>query len=303
MTTIGIVALIILMLLPALWLILSVISILDSGLYRTRKAKPLTADLNQTGNRIIAIGHSTVLIQLDGLNIITDPVFSTHILGFTKRHIEPGIPFKKLPKIDAIIISHEHDDHFDKATLKKFDKNIPIIIPEGLKHGITKLGFKDIRGLKWWEKTEIGELKITAAPTKHFLSHIISCVIEGTKTIYFAGDAGLSDYFKEIGEKFNIDIAMLPMGAYRPFLSFIIPHFSKYSEKVHIIPKDIPIVREWLKAKVVIPIHWDVFKISYSVDFIEKPGKKMKEIIRKQNLASKIKILEPGEIFDLKINH
>jgi L-ascorbate metabolism protein UlaG (beta-lactamase superfamily) len=62
-------------------------------------------------------------------------------------------------------------------------------------------------------------------------------------------------------------------------------------------------VREWLKAKVVIPIHWDVFKISYSVDFIEKPGKKMKEIIRKQNLASKIKILEPGEIFDLKINH
>ena len=301
MLTIGIIAIAILMLLPILWLILAVISVLNSVFYKIKKAKPLTIDINQAGNRIVSIGHSTVLIQLDGLNIITDPIFSTHILGFTKRHIEPGIPFKKLPKINAIIISHEHDDHFDKATLKKFDKNIPIVIPEGLKHDVMKLGFKDIRGLKWWEKTEIGGLRITAAPAKHFLSHIISCVIEGTKTVYFAGDAGLSDYFGEIGKKFNIDVAMLPMGAYRPFLSFVIPHFSKYSEKVHIIPKDISMVQEWLKAKVVIPIHWDVFKISYSVDFVEKPGKKMKEIISKQNLDSKIKILEPGGILDLKI--
>ena len=301
MLTIGIIAIAILMLLPILWLILAVISVLDSVFYKIKKAKPLTIDINQAGNRIVSIGHSTVLIQLDGLNIITDPIFSTHILGFTKRHIEPGIPFKKLPKINAIIISHEHDDHFDKATLKKFDKNIPIVIPEGLKHDVMKLGFKDIRGLKWWEKTEIGGLRITAAPAKHFLSRIISCVIEGTKTVYFAGDAGLSDYFGGIGKKFNIDVAMLPMGAYRPFLSFVIPHFSKYSEKVHIIPKDISMVQEWLKAKVVIPIHWDVFKISYSVDFVEKPGKKMKEIISKQNLDSKIKILEPGGILDLKI--
>jgi len=301
MLTIGIIAIAILMLLPILWLILAVISVLDSVFYKIKKAKPLTIDINQAGNRIVSIGHSTVLIQLDGLNIITDPIFSTHILGFTKRHIEPGIPFKKLPKINAIIISHEHDDHFDKATLKKFDKNIPIVIPEGLKHDVMKLGFKDIRGLKWWEKTEIGGLRITSAPAKHFLSHIISCVIEGTKTVYFAGDAGLSDYFGEIGKKFNIDVAMLPMGAYRSFLSFVIPHFSKYSEKVHIIPKDISMVQEWLKAKVVIPIHWDVFKISYSVDFVEKPGKKMKEIISKQNLDSKIKILEPGGILDLKI--
>lgn len=301
MLTIGIIAIAILILLPVLWLILAIISVLDSFFYKIKKAKPLTIDINQAGNRIVSIGHSTVLIQLDGLNIITDPVFSTHILGFTKRHIEPGIPFKKLPKINAIIISHEHDDHLDKATLKKFDKNIPIIIPEGLKHGIAKLGFKDIRGLKWWEKTEIDGLKITATPAKHFLSHIISCVIEGSKTVYFAGDAGLSDYFKEIGKKFNIDVAMIPMGAYRPFLSFIIPHFSKYSEKVHIIPPDVPLVQEWLRAKVVVPIHWDVFKISYSVDFVEKPGEKMKEIIRKQNLASKIKILKPGGILDLEI--
>lgn len=303
MITIGLIAVAVLTALPALWVILALISILDSGFYKIRKAKPLTIDINQAGNRIIAIGHSTVLIQLDGLNIITDPVFSNHILGFNKRHVEPGIPFKKLPKINAVIISHEHDDHFDKATLRKFDKSIPIVIPEGLRHGVAKLGFKDIRGLKWWEKTEIGGLKITATPTKHFLSHIISCIIEGSQIIYFAGDAGLSDYFKKIGEKFNIDIAMIPMGAYHPFLSFIIPHFSKYSEKVHIIPRDIPVVQEWLKAKVIIPIHWDVFKISYSVDFIEKPGKKIREIIGKQNLGSKIKILEPGQIFDLKIHH
>lgn len=116
-----------------LWIGLTVVLSLDSAFHETRKAKSLAIDINSPGNRIVPIGHSTVLIQLDGLNIITDPIFSNRILYFSKRYVEPGIPFEKLPKIDAIIISHEHYDHFDKATLKKFDKNIPIVVSKGLK--------------------------------------------------------------------------------------------------------------------------------------------------------------------------
>ncbi len=277
------------------WIGLTVVLSLDSAFHETRKAKPLAIDINLPGNRIIPIGHSTALIQLDGLNIITDPIFSNRILYFSKRYMEPGIPFEKLPKIDAIVISHEHYDHFDKATLKNFDKNIPIIVSKGLKNKVENLGFKDIREIEWWESAKINSVKITAVPVKHFLSHASSYVIEGTKTVYFAGDTGLNGYFEEIGKKFKIDAALLPMGAYRPHLSFI-PGFSESMRRVHMNPEDIPVAQDQLKAKVVVPIHWGVFKIT--AEPIEEPREKMEQIINRQNLDSKIKILEPGETFN-----
>lgn len=287
-----------------LWIGLIAVLSLDSAFHETRKTKPLAVDINSHGNRIIPIGHSTVLTQLDGLNIITDPIFSNRILWFSKRYVEPGIPFEKLPKIDAIVISHEHYDHFDKTTLKKFDKNISIIVSMGLKNKVADLGFQDIREIGWWEYTKIKSTKITAVPVKHFLSHASSYVIKGSKTVYFAGDTGLNGYFGEIGRKFNIDVALLPMGAYRPYLSFI-PAFSSSMRKTHMSPEDIPVAQNQLKARVVVPIHWGVFKIT--AEPIEEPRQKMEEIIKQQNLDSEtsgeqsrtIKILAPGEIFVL----
>lgn len=275
-----------------LWIGLTVVLSLDSAFHETRKTKPLAVDINSTGNRIIPIGHSTVLIQLDGLNIITDPIFSYRILHFSKRYIEPGIPFEKLPKIDAIVISHEHYDHFDKATLKRFDKNVPIVVSMGLKNKVEKLGFEDIREIGWWDSTKLNSVKITAVPVKHFLSHASGYVIEGAKTVYFAGDTGLNGYFEEIGRKFNIDAALLPMGAYRPHLAFI-PGLASSMRKTHMSPDDVPVAQNQLRAKVVMPIHWGVFKIT--AEPIEEPHQKMEAIIKRQNLESKIKILEPGE--------
>lgn len=224
----------------ALWIGLTIVLSLDSAFHETRKAKLLAVDINVPGNRIVPIGHSTVLIQLDGLNIITDPIFSNRILWFSKRYVEPGIPFEKLPKIDAIVISHEHYDHFDKATLRRFDKKIPIVVSMGLKNKVAGLGFQDIREIGWWESTKLNDIKITAVPVKHFLSHASSYVIEGTKMVYFAGDTGLNGYFEEIGRKFNIDIALLPMGAYRPHLAFI-PGLANSMRNVHMSPEDVPV--------------------------------------------------------------
>lgn len=275
------------------WIGLIVVLSLDSAFHETRKAKPLAVDLNSLGNRIILIGHSTVLIQMDGFNIITDPIFSNRILRFAKRYVEPSISFEKLPKIDAIVISHEHYDHFDKATPKKFDKDIPIVVSKGLKNKAEHLGFKDIREIGWWESTKINSVKITAVPVKHHLSHPSSFVIKGAKTVYFAGDTGMNGYFEEIGQKFDIDVALLPIGAYKARLAP--PGFDL--RRVHMNPEDAVIAQEQLKAKVVVPIHWGVFKIT--AEPIEEPRQKMEEIIKQQNLGSKIKILEPGEIFNL----
>lgn len=278
---------------PVLWMGLIVVLSLGSAFHETGKAKPLAIDVNLPGNRITLIGHSTVLIQLDGLNIITDPIFSERILRFAKRYMEPGIPFEKLPKIDAIVISHEHYDHFDKPTLEKFDKNIPIIISKDLKNKAANLGFQDIREIGWWESTKMNGIKITALPVKHHLSHPSSYIIEGTKTVYFAGDTGLNGYFEEIGQKFNIDVALLPIGAYKAHLAP--PGFDL--RRVHMNPEDAIIAQDRLKAKVIVPIHWGVFKIT--AEPIEEPRQLMEEIIKEQNLDSKVKILEPGETLNL----
>lgn len=276
-----------------LWISAILILSLDSAFHETRKAKPLAVDLNSHRNRIVPIGHSTVLIQMDGFNIITDPIFSNRILRFAKRYVEPGIPFEKLPKIDAIVISHEHYDHFDKATLKKFDKNIPIVISKGLKDKAVNLGFQDVREIGWWESAKINGVKITAVPVKHHFSHPSSFVIEGAKTVYFAGDTGMNGYFEEIGQKFNIDVALLPIGAYKARLAP--PGFDL--RRVHLNPEDAIAAQEQLNAKVIVPVHWGVFKIT--AEPIEEPRRKMEEIIKKQNLESKIKILEPGETLNL----
>lgn len=246
-------------------------------------------------NSITYIGHATVLIRLDCANIITDPMFSDYIgLGwFAKRYIEPGIKFEKLTALDAILISHEHYDHLDKTTLERFNRNIPVVISQDLADEIKELGFIDVRGLKWWESTTIKGIKITATPAQHIASHCLGYIAEGSKTIYFAGDTGLFDGMKEIGKKFTVDCALLPIGDYYPRFWFI-PGLKKLTRERHMAPGDIPAAIEMLRTKLVIPIHWGTFKIS-GTDLYE-PIKWLNEIINEKKLEEKVFILKHGEI-------
>ncbi|MFA5806215.1 MAG: MBL fold metallo-hydrolase [Melioribacteraceae bacterium] len=244
-------------------------------------------------NSVTYIGHATVLIHLDDLNIITDPIYSTYMSILAKRHIESGIDFEKLPAIDAILISHEHWDHLDKSTLGKFPKNTPVIISKGLGDKIQKLGFTDVRELSWWDSTQVKQATIIAVPVKHILSKPSGYIIKhNNQTVYFAGDTGLSDHFREIGNKYSIDIALLPIGDYYPRLWFI-PGFTKMTRQRHMAPGDVPEAINMLKSKIVIPIHWGTFKISGTG--LNEPIEWLNEIIDKNKLEDKIKILKHGE--------
>ena len=243
---------------------------------------------------ITYIGHATVLIHFKNINIITDPVFSESInFGLSKRYVKPGIPFERLPKIDAILISHEHSDHLDKPTLRRFSKNIPVIISRGLDKRIRKLGFNDVRDLSWWENTEINNALITAVPAKHRLSKPSGFVIEhNNKVVYFAGDTGLSDGFKEIGQRFKIDVALLPIGDYKPHLWFI-PGFKNGMRAQHMAPGDIPEAIEILQPKMGISIHWGTFKISGIG--LDEPVEWLRKIIQERKLKGEVFILNHGE--------
>lgn len=268
---------------PLIWLL---------GIFNMNTSFQINIDSDQNSNRIVYIGHATVLIQLDNLNIITDPMFSEHIGYFARRYVESGIKFENLPPIDAILISHEHPDHLDKPSLKRFPKETVVIVSKGLGERIRKMGFKDVREMSWWQITKIKEVTITATPAKHIFSKSSSYVIEGSRNIFFIGDTGLFDGFKEVGKRFKIDMALLPIGDYHPRLWFI-PRFSKMTRDRHMAPDDIPDAIEMLQTKMVIPIHWGTFKISGTG--LNEPIERLKKIINDKGLEEKVFILNHGE--------
>lgn len=244
------------------------------------------------GNSITYIGHATVLIRLETLRILTDPMFSDSIGGIAKRHVEPGISLEKLPPLHAILISHEHPDHLDRASLEQLPKDVPVILPKGLGRRVRALGFMDVRELNWWDRTTIQYGTITATPARHLFSRVASYVIEGSRTAFFAGDTGLFDGLRDIGRSFQIDLAVLPIGDYRPRLWFI-PGFSTLTRKRHMAPEDLPAALDMLRAKIAVPIHWGTFKISGTA--LHEPIEDLQQVMAAAGLEGRVVILQHGE--------
>jgi L-ascorbate metabolism protein UlaG (beta-lactamase superfamily) len=249
-------------------------------------------------NSITWIGHSTVLLHLDKVNIITDPMYSDFILIFAKRYFEPGLEFETLPHIDAIVISHEHYDHFDKATLKRFNKNTPIIISYGLGERLKEIGFSDVRELKWWKSTRINGTTITAVPARHGEAKVSSYVVEGSKTVFFAGDTAFFEAFNDIGRKFDIDVALMPISNYK--LRSGIKWLDNIHAKIHMSPADFPEAIKALHAGLAVPIHFGTFRNEGFLELpLEEPPRCLREVVKKNHLENKVKILDIGEQFEI----
>ncbi len=180
------------------------------------------------------IGHSCFLIRLPGLSVLTDPVFSERCSPFSfvgpKRVRDPGIALEALPKIDLVLLSHNHYDHLDVASLQKLRRRFPgmrIVTSLGNAKFLAGKGLPGAVELDWWEAHGLGETRITATPARHFAARTlwdrnetlwVGFVLEhrGTK-IYFAGDSGYTKFFSEIGARLGPpDISLLPIGAYEP---------------------------------------------------------------------------------------
>ncbi|MEP6611884.1 MAG: MBL fold metallo-hydrolase [Mucilaginibacter sp.] len=223
-----------------------------------------------TGLRITLIGHSSLLIEIDGKRILTDPVWSERV-SFSryfgpKRFFEPPIPLEDLPPLDAIIISHDHYDHLDKNTIKFFaGKHIPFItslkVGQHLKNWGVERNF--ITELDWGDSTMLGDdCNITATPARHFSGRGIlgrnetlwsSFVIKGhTHNIFFGADSGWFPGFKEIGGAFGpFDLTMLEIGAY-----------GQYWPDIHMGPDNASNAHLALKGKLMMPIHWGTFNLA-----------------------------------------
>ncbi len=227
-------------------------------------------DFNEGGKvRYFHINHATVLIQMDGKNILTDPVYFKRASPFSwagpKRYREAGIPFEFLPRIDAVVISHDHYDHLDINTLKRLrDRDDPVIYA-GLGHQgfLKKFKLHNTTELDWHQNDKLGPIDITFTPALHWSNRAFSprktlwggYIIKGSSTIYFAGDTAYGKHFTEAKEQYGpIDLALIPVGAYTP--RFFMLH-------VHMDQQQAAQVHQDLEAKESYAVHWGTFQLTH----------------------------------------
>lgn len=240
-------------------------------------------------NAAVFIGHSTVVVRLDEQNFLTDPFYLKR-LYILKRHFPPGVPLQDLPPLHFILISHGHLDHMDLKTLSQFPRTLPVILPHRLEGYLREMGFEDVRPLSWGESTRMGSLIVRSLPVKHFPGRSLyetrsipqSYLVEGTKTIFFCGDSGFAPEFQEIGSRYSIDLALLPIGNYRP------SSFSRF----HMSPEDALKAMEMLRAKRMIPIHWGAFRLS--LEPMEEPPQRFRQLLKERKINPKAVLLPPG---------
>ncbi len=172
------------------------------------------------------LGHASFLVQLGGVSLLIDPVFSDRLVA-VRRLVAPGLSWAALPKIDAVLVTHNHRDHMDAPTLARLGESVRFIVPVGLGQWFRKAGRRDVVELEWFAHHDLGDARITFVPSQHWSMRTPFdrneslwggfVVEDGAHRVYHSGDTAYFDGFAEIRRRVGkIDAAMLPIGAYEP---------------------------------------------------------------------------------------
>jgi L-ascorbate metabolism protein UlaG (beta-lactamase superfamily) len=269
-------------------------------------ARPLA--FIKEGIRITFVNHSTFLIQVNGVNILTDPVWSKRVSPFQwagpKRMRPPGIKLEDLPRIHFVLLSHNHYDHLDIQTVRIINgaHHPKFITPLGVKAFLDQQQVSGATDLDWWDElTLTNDIKVQAVPAQHFSGRgsldrdaTLWCgYVLNTPAgkIYFAGDTGYNDFtFKEIGEKFSgFDVSIIPIGAYKP---------RWFMSPIHVDPEQAVKIHMETKSKLSIASHFGTFPLAD--DGKEDPINELEKALQTNNLPATVFItLQEGESRDI----
>lgn len=237
------------------------------------------------------IGHASFLVQFPDLNVLIDPNFANWLF-LLKRIRRAGLRLRDLPRIDMVLLTHAHFDHFHKPTLRKLPSPRIGIMPWGMGDLAKGLGFERIIELQWWESlSRHEEWTVTLTPCKHWGARVLrddhrgygGFILEHNgRSIFHAGDSAYFDGFAEIGRRFQPEIALLPIGAYYPD-SF---------RNVHMGPDDAVQVFRDLQSKWLVPMHFGTFKLSFEA--MDEPPQRLLEMATRDGLAGSVRILDEG---------
>jgi len=256
-------------------------------------------DYSESGQiRYFHINHATVLIQMDGINILTDPVYSQRASPFSwagpKRYRDPGVAFEFLPRIDVVVISHDHYDHLDITTLKKLrDRDEPmVLVGLGLKKFLGKFKVTNVTELDWDQTVRIKGMDFTFTPSIHWSNRAFSprktlwggYVIKGSASTYFAGDTAYGPHFSSAREKYGpFNLALIPIGAYEP--RFFMLH-------VHMDPKQGLQTHLDLQSLESLAIHWGTFQLTHETMF--EPVNDLQMLCDSASISNFLYDLSPG---------
>ena len=262
-------------------------------------------------NYIAWIGHATFIIKLGETTIITDPVFSKNagpLIFGPKRFTEPALKLKEIPKIDLFLLTHNHYDHQDMMTIRRFPyKSAKVMLPLKLGKYFSRNGFKDVNEMDWYDEIKINDkLKITLLPAVHWSKRSLTdtnktlwgnFLIEyNGKKIFFACDTGVGNIYKDLGKKYGpIDLTLINIGAYNFY------PLSPYKDKsaYHTNPEEALQIAQDLKSKKVLGTHWGTFVLS--LEPIMEPPVRFKNNAEKYGFKKEEAIIfKIGEINSLK---
>jgi len=270
--------------------------------YDVEKYSPRKNDYSYLANNdfdsISYAGHASTIIKMNGETIFTDPFFSDHAL-IVKKGVKIKFNFSAVPQRPVVLISHNHYDHLDKLSVKAMiKKDAVFLVPLGLKKFFTRLGAKEVYELDWWESVDLGSVTYTFLPAQHWSRRIGQSggatlwggwLITGSKTVYFSGDSGYFRGFEEIGNRFDIDYAIIGVGAYEP------RWFMHYS---HLNVEEFFRASGDLRAKIAIPMHFGI--ISLSDEPLTYPLYEIDRHIEKYpQLAERTRALRVGEYLQM----
>jgi L-ascorbate metabolism protein UlaG (beta-lactamase superfamily) len=247
------------------------------------------------GLRVTWMGHSTLLLEIDGFTILTDPVWSRRasFVSFAgpKRFYPPTLALKELPPIDAVLLSHDHYDHLDRATIEQ----LAVLLKENRTRFVASLGLRNlleswgvapqkITELNWGQSTNLGsDFSITATPARHFSGRSLwnrnatlwsSFVIRGPRhNIFFGADSGMFPGFRDIGNAYGpFDLTMLEIGAY-----------DADWPDVHMGPIHAAQAHLDLRGKLLLPIHWGLFNLAFHP--WREPIERLVKVAREKNVS------------------
>ncbi|MGA8706355.1 MAG: MBL fold metallo-hydrolase [Steroidobacteraceae bacterium] len=277
---------------------------------RTVPARQTVPDARIAGLRATIIGHASVLIQAGGLNVLTDPVWSERAsplpIAGPRRVWAPGVAFECLPRIDAVLLSHNHYDHMDLATLRRLhNEHAPLMLAPLGNDAILRRAIHGVRAVTgdWWERIELGNGgEVTIVPAYHWSARGVrdrrmalwcGFMLEtGAGRAYFAGDTGYGDgrIFHQLRQRVGRpDLALIPIGAYAP---------RWFMSAQHTDPDEAVQIFENLEAARAVGIHWGVFQLT-DEDRREPPARLLEALARRGIAEGLFPAGEPGLSYEV----
>ena len=245
--------------------------------------------------RIEYIGHATVVVDLDEVRLVTDPLLRNRV-----AHLRRAVPVdsRAMRGVDAVLISHAHYDHLDLPSLEKLGKKLPVVVPRGLGGLLRKRRFETVVEVEVGERIRIGALEVRAVAAEHegsrgpfgVSAQALGYIVSGSRSVYFAGDTDLFEGMAELG---LVDVALLPIWGWGPSLG-----------PGHLDPRSAAKAVALLRPKLVIPIHWGTYApihlgLRGAPRFLDLPPVEFVAAMKEVGSEAEVRVLRPGESLEL----